>query len=545
VKPKIIAALVLNLFLLSTLSVSVSVNDAPVEKYFTPLESIQSVIASTENTTFSFNEAVVLQSEYGGLCPQLAIDSNGYAHIVYLDVGSQGLEIRYASNTGGQWTNQLVDGPFDSWAISSADREIWIAVDSTDKIHIVYNTFYGCKYATNRGAELGKWLVSTLSQGDNLVIVKMVVIDANNTLHLVYVDNKDNSIHYANMTTSGSFINETIPNMVSSNYGSDFAIKIGSKGALHIACINQRGNETYVEYLHKIGGVWNREIVDNSLQFQPPYSYVDLELDMSGNPCILYNWFGSRYLVQLRYVEQGSAGWKTTILFEGYYGIFVSMTMNNDIAHIIYSTTWNIETSTGTLNYAYGRGVNFTKQEVGYEAGAGRFSVVLNDAGKVHFVFPSWVEQSGSKPARKHILVYAAATSRMPSALSCSISKDTITQGESIVVSGSLNVTLSGKTVTLTYKKPDESILNKTVTTGSDGSYSDSYTPDAAGTWSVTASWVGDSTHNGATSSTRSLTVNSVTFILFTPFGIALLGGAIILIIVIVVVLMRGKSKKL
>jgi hypothetical protein len=132
---------------------------------------------------------------------------------------------------------------------------------------------------------------------------------------------------------------------------------------------------------------------------------------------------------------------------------------------------------------------------------------------------------------------------RVPTELSCSISKNTITQGDGIVVSGSINVSLSGKTVTLTYKKPDESTLNRTVTTGSDGSYSDSYTPDAAGSWSVTASWIGDSLHNGATSSTRSLTVNSVTFILFTPFGIALMGGAIILIIIIIVVLMRGKSK--
>jgi hypothetical protein len=130
---------------------------------------------------------------------------------------------------------------------------------------------------------------------------------------------------------------------------------------------------------------------------------------------------------------------------------------------------------------------------------------------------------------------------KMPSALSCYISKDTITQGESIVVSGSINVTLSGKTVTLTYRKPDGSTMNRTVTTGSDGSYSDSYIPDAAGSWSVTASWTGDSAYDGATSSMRSLVVNSVTFILFTPFGMALLGGVIILIIIVIVVLRRGK----
>jgi hypothetical protein len=130
-----------------------------------------------------------------------------------------------------------------------------------------------------------------------------------------------------------------------------------------------------------------------------------------------------------------------------------------------------------------------------------------------------------------------------PTELFCSVSKNTITQGDGIVVSGSINVSLSGKTVTLTYIKPDESILNRTVTTGSDGSYSDSYNPDAAGTWSVTASWTGDSTHNGATSSTRSLTVNSVTFILFSPLGMALTGGIILLAVIVVLLILRRRPK--
>jgi len=126
--------------------------------------------------------------------------------------------------------------------------------------------------------------------------------------------------------------------------------------------------------------------------------------------------------------------------------------------------------------------------------------------------------------------------------LSCSASKATITQGESIVVSGSLNVTLSGKTVTLTYRKPDGSTINRTITTGSDGSFSDSYTPDTTGSWSVTASWAGDYTYKGATSSSQSFMVNAVPFI-ETLLGMATIGGAIILIVIIVVVLVLRRRK--
>lgn len=110
---------------------------------------------------------------------------------------------------------------------------------------------------------------------------------------------------------------------------------------------------------------------------------------------------------------------------------------------------------------------------------------------------------------------YAGATSssasftvsRISSTISCSVSKSEVAEGDSLTVSGSISPAVSGKTVTLSYKKPDGSTFTITVTTGSDGSYSDSYKPDATGSWSVTASWDGDSTHDGASSESKSFTV--------------------------------------
>jgi len=131
---------------------------------------------------------------------------------------------------------------------------------------------------------------------------------------------------------------------------------------------------------------------------------------------------------------------------------------------------------------------------------------------------------------------------KMMTELSCSVSKGTITEGDSIVVSGSLNVTLSGKTVTLTYKKPDGSTFNRTVTTGSDGRYSDSYALDATGSWSVTASWEGDSKHNGAASALRSFAVNPKPFI-ETPLGMATVGGGITVVVIAAIVLVLRKRR--
>ncbi len=110
---------------------------------------------------------------------------------------------------------------------------------------------------------------------------------------------------------------------------------------------------------------------------------------------------------------------------------------------------------------------------------------------------------------------YAGATSssvsftvsKISTTISCSTSSSEITEGDSVTVSGSISPAVSGKTVTLTYKKPDGSTFTRTSTTGSDGSYSDSYKPDVVGSWSVSALWTGDATYDGASSSSKSLNV--------------------------------------
>jgi hypothetical protein len=97
--------------------------------------------------------------------------------------------------------------------------------------------------------------------------------------------------------------------------------------------------------------------------------------------------------------------------------------------------------------------------------------------------------------------------SKISTTISCSTSSSEITEGDSVTVSGSINPSVSSKTATLTYKKPDGSTFTRASTTGSDGSYSDSYKPDVVGSWSVSALWTGDATYDGASSSSKSLNV--------------------------------------
>ena len=65
----------------------------------------------------------------------------------------------------------------------------------------------------------------------------------------------------------------------------------------------------------------------------------------------------------------------------------------------------------------------------------------------------------------------------------------------------SSTLVLPGKIMALTYTKPNASTLTRIIVTIFDGSYTDAYTPDATGAWSVSASWEVDSLFDGASSS--------------------------------------------
>jgi hypothetical protein len=103
--------------------------------------------------------------------------------------------------------------------------------------------------------------------------------------------------------------------------------------------------------------------------------------------------------------------------------------------------------------------------------------------------------------------IYLLFTAKTPTSLECSVSTTEITLGSTITVSGSINPIIPDKTVTLTYRKPDANTLTRTVTTDSEGTFTDSYKPDTTGSWGVSAAWTGDQNYEGSSSSQVSFTV--------------------------------------
>jgi hypothetical protein len=133
------------------------------------------------------------------------------------------------------------------------------------------------------------------------------------------------------------------------------------------------------------------------------------------------------------------------------------------------------------------------------------------------------------------------ARTKIPTTISCSVSSHDIDDGLSITVSGAINPAIPEKSITLTYREPDGSILNRTVITGSDGSYNDSYQPNVVGSWSVGASWEGDDRREGTSSLSQSFIIKPVikSFI-ETPIGIATIIGIVALIIIALIIIRKN-----
>ena len=106
-----------------------------------------------------------------------------------------------------------------------------------------------------------------------------------------------------------------------------------------------------------------------------------------------------------------------------------------------------------------------------------------------------------------HTLFDRTSTMLLPSTLTCGVSSQTITIGESISISGSISPIISGVEIELTGVRPDGTDITTRTATDSSGHYTESFTPNVEGTWTFQASWRGGDAHLGAESETVKLTV--------------------------------------
>ncbi|MCJ7506420.1 hypothetical protein MUP05_08150, partial [Candidatus Bathyarchaeota archaeon] len=111
---------------------------------------------------------------------------------------------------------------------------------------------------------------------------------------------------------------------------------------------------------------------------------------------------------------------------------------------------------------------------------------------------------------------------KSPSLLSITTRQNTVEEGESVTVTGSLAPYLPA-TIQLIYRNPAGTEIIRQVSTDT-GNFTDTFKPDTSGDWSVKAKWVGDSGFEGSESSLARFSVKA------SPLKIVLPVAAVVVV---------------
>ncbi|MCJ7506414.1 hypothetical protein MUP05_08120, partial [Candidatus Bathyarchaeota archaeon] len=112
---------------------------------------------------------------------------------------------------------------------------------------------------------------------------------------------------------------------------------------------------------------------------------------------------------------------------------------------------------------------------------------------------------------------------KSPSQLSIATKPNTLEEGESVTVTGSLIPNLPA-TIQLIYRNPAGTEIVRQMSTDT-GNFTDTFKPDAAGDWSVKAKWIGDSDFEGSESALTRFSVKASPIKTVLPVAVIVVGA--------------------
>ncbi len=225
--------------------------------------------------TISINAQVVKGSD-----ASIAVDSNLKIHICTYNNEGAGTTskgafggLRYVTNTSGEWTWINVD------TNHSAGNDTDIAVDSNDYVHISYlDKNAGLKYAANLN---GSWKFEIVDETPHVGWNTSIAIGSDNKVHISYSDPADfldppgnGYLKYAT-NHSGKWITEVLD---SQGAGFFTGLSIGSTDRVHIAYYAYEEGSFSGRLMYITGHLnqWAKEIIDDT-EFVGLYCAIDVD----------------------------------------------------------------------------------------------------------------------------------------------------------------------------------------------------------------------------------------------------------------------------
>jgi hypothetical protein len=239
-----------------------------------------------------------VQTPGEGWHPSLALDSDGWPHITFVD-GAYGGNLVYAWRDEAGWHSETVD------ATGMAVRHNDLALDASDRPHVTYYTYAGggrTLYARRDGSD---WLIETVEAVYGWDASISLALDPDSHPHIVYYDIYSRSLHYA-WHDGSTWSIETVG---TASVFMSLALNPTTRQP-HIAYSN---NDDYLlHYVWRDGMGWHTATVESDC------SHSALALDKDGEPHIVYDVWSSDS--ELKHAWKDNAGWHTELLDSAFTG---------------------------------------------------------------------------------------------------------------------------------------------------------------------------------------------------------------------------------
>jgi len=251
------------------------------------------IYSSRDRSDWSISTVPTQWGVYG--LQALALDSNGYPHIAYVDYEYPYMVV-YAKWTGSSWSNDQFDYGTD------AD----IVLDSNNLPRISYYKDYHLWYAQKLAN--GNWLKEAVDTTSPITgYDSSIALDSGGNPHISYCDYTYGDVRYAKKIGS-SWTSELVQESSNVNRWRYTSLVLDSTNSPHISYYDTFYND--LRYAKKIGGSWNNQVVDSS-----HCGGYETSIDVGSNdyPHITYYDGTSQ---DLRYIKGTGSSWTTPVIVD-------------------------------------------------------------------------------------------------------------------------------------------------------------------------------------------------------------------------------------